>query len=142
MGVAGVFAALPRPFGLLAFVSPCANTADRDTETRWEKDYEEFVAAIKGYPYEASQARKDRIIKNYPKLESGMSKEQVADLIGAPDYSRLDYAKEPSDRAVGSSWTYWLRKRDDGVNRLDPCIEIFFRTDDRAHWIVRRTSTD
>jgi uncharacterized repeat protein (TIGR03803 family) len=89
-----------------------------------------------GYPYEASQVRKDRIVKNFPKLEIGMSKERVAELIGDPDFSRLDYTKGPKEKWLGSTWTYWLRKRDSGVNVYDPCLEISFWTNDRAQWIV------
>ena len=124
------------PWDLWLFVRPAPTPPTQTPKPDGKKTYEEFAAAIKSYPYEASQARKDRIVKNFPKLAVGMSKDQIAGLIGDPDYSRLDYAKEPSDRAVGSSWTYWLRKRDNGVNALDPCLEIFFGTDDRAHWIV------
>jgi hypothetical protein len=101
------------------------------------KTVEEFDAAIKSYPYEAPPPRKSRIVENYPKLAVGMSKDQVAGLIGEPDYSELDYGpKGPHEKWLGSHWMYWLRKRDSGVNMLDPCLEIFFGTDGRAHWIV------
>lgn len=103
-----------------------------------KKSYEAFAAIIKTYPYEAPQPRKDRVIKNYSKLEIGMPKDQVAGLIGEPDYSRPSYgAKRPTDmRWPGSSWTYYLYKRSDLVNTLDACVQIFFGTDDHVKWIV------
>src|SRR5262249_36842548 len=99
------------------------------------KSYEEFEATIKAFPYQASQSRKDRIIKNYNKLEVGMSKEQVADLIGEPDFSQLDYDLKRKDRKaiwLGSSWNYYLYKRENLVNVYDPYLYVRFGTDDRA----------
>ena len=102
-----------------------------------KKTDQEFEAAIKTYPYDAPQARRDRIVKNGPRLEVGMSKEQVAELIGDPDYSRLMYGpKGPGARWLGSSWMYYLHKRDSNINVYNPCVQIFFGTDDRATWIV------
>jgi hypothetical protein len=120
------------PWDLWFFVRPALTPQPDGKNT-----YEEFAAAIKSYPYEASQARKDRIVKSFPRLAAGMSKDQIAALIGDPDYSQLDYGpKGPGEKWLGSSWTYWLHKRDDGVNMNDPCLEIFFGTDGRANWIV------
>ncbi len=124
------------PWDLWLFVRPASTPLTETAKPDGKKTYEEFAAAIKSYPYEASQARKDRIVKNYPRLEAGMSKDQIAGLIGDPDYSQLEYAKEPSDRAVGSSWMYYLRKRDNGVSLIDPCVQMFFGTDGWAYWIV------
>jgi hypothetical protein len=66
-----------------------APPAKRTPKPDGKKKYEEFAAAIKSYPYEAPQVRKDGIVQNYPKLELGMSKDRIAELIGDPDYSRL-----------------------------------------------------
>ena len=123
------------PWDLWLFRAPTPPTVTPKPDGK--KTYEEFAATIKSYPYDAPQERKDRIVKNYPKLELGMSKEQVAELIGDPDYSQLGYGpKGPRPQWHGSNWTYWLRKRDNLVNLNDPCLEIFFGTDDRATWIV------
>jgi hypothetical protein len=121
----------------LLFFCPAPTPPTETPNPDGKKTCEEFTAAIKSYPYEASQARKDRIVKNYPKLEVGMSKDQVAGWIGDPDYSRLDYGpKGPNEKWLGSSWYFYLHKTDDGANLGDPCVEIFFGTDDRATWIV------
>jgi hypothetical protein len=101
------------------------------------RSYEVFAATVESYPYDAPPERKAQIIAGYPRLEVGMDKDQVAKLIGEPDYSQHSYGpKGPNMPWKGSSWTYWLRMRDDGVNMKAPSVEIFFGTDDRAHWIV------
>jgi len=101
------------------------------------KTIDEFYAEIKSYPFEAPQARRDKVINNYHNLEVGMPKEQVASILGEPDYSRLDYGpKGPGAKWLGSHWTYQLYKRSSSVNIYDPSILIFFGTDDRAKWIV------
>ena len=102
-----------------------------------KRSYEEFRSAVKSFPYTASPERKERILAGYPKLEVGMTKEQVAVLIGEPDYSQLSYGpKGPNMRWKGSSWSYYLYKRGDGVNSFDPVVQVFFGTNDRAKWIV------
>jgi hypothetical protein len=98
---------------------------------------EQFDASIKSYPYVASNERKDKIIQNYGKLEVGMSKDRIAELIGDPDYSQLDYGpKGPRAKWLGSNWMYYIRKQEDLVNMKDPCIQIFFDIDGHAHWLV------
>ena len=66
-----------------------------------------------------------------------MTKEQVARVIGEPDYSALSYGpKGPRMKWKGSSWVYYLSKRGDSANTFDPVVQVFFATDDRAAWIV------
>ena len=67
-----------------------------------KKTYEEFAATIKTYPYEAPPPRKDRILKNAAKLEIGMTKEQIAELVGEPDYSDIYGPKELTKKWLGS----------------------------------------
>ena len=102
-----------------------------------KRSYEEFRGSVKSFPYAASPERKDRILRGYPKLQIGMTKEEVAALIGEPDYSQLSFGpKGPNMQWKGSSWSYYLYKRGDGANTFDPRVEVFFGTDDRAKWIV------
>ena len=123
------------PWDLWLFPAPTPPTETPKPDGK--KTCEEFAATIKSYPYEATQARKDKIVQNYPKLEIGMSKDQVATLIGDPDFSGLNYGpKGPGEKWLGSSWAYCLRLRENGSNAFDPRVEIFFGTDGRANWIV------
>ena len=123
------------PWDLWLFVRP--PPTPQTPKPDGKKTSEEFRATIKSYPYKAPQPRKDRIIKNYPKVAIGMSKDQIAGLIGEPDCSGLIYGpKGPGEKWKGSCWTYCLRLRENGSNAFDPFVEIFFGTDDRAGWIV------
>jgi hypothetical protein len=56
-----------------------------------QKSYKEFRATIKSFPYSAAPEPKKQIVENYPTLRVGMTKNQVAALIGTPDYSELDF---------------------------------------------------
>lgn len=102
-----------------------------------KKSYEEFVATVKTFPYEAPLSRKDRIVKKFSELEIGMSKDQVTALIGEPDFSRLDYGpKGPNERWQGSSWSYYLFMRENSANNNDSCLAIHFGVDDHAVLII------
>src|SRR3954454_1797134 len=62
---------------------------------------EEFAAAVKTFPYASPEERNSQLIKNYANLSEGMSKEQVAAVLGDPDYS--DVIVSPSTyKAHGS----------------------------------------
>ena len=107
--------------------------------TDGQKSYEEFRATIKSFPYATVAKRRSYILKNYPSLRVGMSKKQVAALIGDPDYSTPIYAygpKGPQERWRGSIWTYILFMREDAMNENDPKIQIFFGTDGLVRWAV------
>ena len=101
-----------------------------------KKTYEEFRASIQSFPYTAPRERRDRIVQGYSTLDVGMTKDNVARVIGEPDYSRLSYGpKGPRMTWQGSSWVYYLSKRDDGANTRDAIVHVSFNTDDRAVWI-------
>ena len=51
-----------------------------------QKSYDEFRATINSFPYSTSPERRDLVVNNYPSLRVGMTKQQVAALIGNPDY--------------------------------------------------------
>lgn len=102
-----------------------------------QKSYEEFRATIKSFPYSTSPERRDRVVNNYQRLRVGMTKPQVAALIGNPDFSDQAYGpKGPGEHWLGSRWKYELFKRDDNVNENDPNVEVFFGTDGLVNWVV------
>src|SRR5262245_7330464 len=123
---------------LIASPLSCKDTSQtpQDPTPVDARTYEEFAATINSYPYDASAQGKLTVLKGYPKLEIGMTKAQIRSLIGEPDFGQQNYGpKGPNMRWLGSSWTYDLKMRDTNVNLLDPSVEIFFGTDDRADWI-------
>jgi len=66
-----------------------------------------------------------------------MTKAELETLLGPPDFSRLDFGpKGPGEKWLGSSWTYYLAKRDSSANEYDPRIQVYFDREDRAHWIA------
>ena len=120
-------------FGLTALMAPSGQPVPDG-----QKSYEEFRLTIKSFPYSASEERKEHIAKNYADLRVGMTKKQVAVLIGDPDYSQSVFGpKGFSPHWKGSYWGYQLFMREDGVNNLnDPTIQVFFDTDGLLYWAV------
>ena len=123
---------------LLVTTSCRATDAEPDAGPKHGRNtYEEFKATIRSFPYTAPRERRDRIVRGYSELEIGMTKEQVARVIGEPDYSVLGYGpKGPDMKWKGSSWVYYLSKREDLANSHDPVVRVFFDTENRAVWIV------
>ena len=96
-----------------------------------------FVEAIQEYPYEASPERAARIVAGLAEAKLCMSKAEIRSLLGQPDYGRLmSGPKGPNQEWLGTSWTYYLSKRDTTTNLNDPSVHVFFDTADRAHWIA------
>lgn len=109
-----------------------------------QKSYEEFMAGITGTRYEAPEERKQNIFSNYSRLRVGMTKQEIASIIGTPDYSQASYGpKGPGEKWLGWSWSYYLVWPDTRfVNEAqDELIQIFFDTKDRATWIALSSKT-
>lgn len=124
---------------LLSAAPACAKADEPELVPRLDgkRTYEDFKASIRSFPYTASPERRDRLVAGYSKVDVGMTKEDIARVIGDPDYSELGYGpKGPNMKWQGSSWMYYLSKRGDLVNILDPSVQIFFDREDRAVWIV------
>jgi hypothetical protein len=99
--------------------------------------YNDFEKNIAQYPFIASQERRTRIIAGLKKVELCMKKEQILKLLGPPDFSDINYGpKGPGEKWIGSSWMYYISKQSELVNLNDPRVEVFFDTNDRAHWIA------
>jgi len=125
--------------GLLMTTSCWATDAEPPAGPKHDgrNTYEEFNSTIRSFPYTAPRERRDRIVRGHSTLEIGMTKEQVARVIGEPDYSVLGYGpKAPDMKWKGSSWVYYLSKREDLANSHDPVVRVFFDTENRAVWIV------
>lgn len=102
-----------------------------------QKNYEEFRTTIKSFPDSTSAEHRNLVVKNYPSLRVGMTKSQVTELIGNPDYSEQNYGpKGPGEHWLGTYWAYVLFKRGDDVNENDPNVQVFFGTDGLVNWAV------
>lgn len=96
-----------------------------------------FVSGIRSYPYTAPAERRARIAEGAKLLHWCMTKDEVSRLLGAPDYSEINYGpKGPGERWLGSSWMFYISMQSDKVNLKDPRVEILFDTTDRAHWLA------
>jgi hypothetical protein len=93
-----------------------------------------FFENIKNYPYVAPTERSTRIALGSEKLRVCMTKSEVRSLLGAPDYSEVNYGpKGPMPRWLGYAWTYYQSIKADVANTHDPHIEIFF---DKAGHVI------
>jgi hypothetical protein len=94
-----------------------------------------------GKPYSIATDRHDQIVRNYPKLHSGMSLREVEELLGKPDFSvpfppaRLANAPQPIGQRCRDEIAYILKKA--GVNMSDTqdvAIYLFFSLDGALYW--------
>ncbi|MEO8674247.1 MAG: hypothetical protein ABI569_01635 [Casimicrobiaceae bacterium] len=89
------------------------------------------------FPYIAPPERAATIRAGLAHLKRCANKAAVRSLLGEPDFGRATRAaKGPGDKWIGSSWVYYLSKKDSGANRSDSRVEIFFDTGERAIWIA------
>lgn len=108
--------------------------AHKDDDT---PGYEAFRAAH-SFPYFASVEKRDRITKNYAQLRLGLSKAEVANILGTPDYSQGEWSKGPRDEYMGYGWKYFLEKPNPNNSnvKLDKTVEVFFDPTGKVHWVV------
>lgn len=123
-------------FFLLIVNSPFGCQSSQSPKTIPKQDgrhsFEKFRATIKSFPYKAPRSRTEKVINNYVKLEVGMSKTQVANLIGEPDYCQLSYGpKRLNMECRGSEWVYYFSMNEDSANNFDSVVYIFFDLNDK-----------
>ena len=84
-------------------------------------------------PYDAPEKKKQQLITNYNKLHAGMTREEVAVLLGDPDWEDTVHSKLNKPGFMGWCWLYWVYKLEKiGQNlKHDKQIEIFFDIEGR-----------
>lgn len=102
------------------------------------KNIELFQESIE-YPYIASEKRKIAILENMNKLEKGMTKGQVIELMTQPDEANSTYKfkKATSDNVIGFSLVYILKRdvESGGVLEKDEhLIRIHFDNFEKLLW--------
>ncbi|MBC3764911.1 DUF3192 domain-containing protein [Neptunicella marina] len=65
------------------------------------------------------------------KLEAGMSKQQIIDMMGSPDISE---AKSVTDKVVQVMFYRTERKKSDGITTADECIPLLFEDNQLIAW--------
>jgi hypothetical protein len=100
------------------------------------KTYKQWKASVR-FPYQASQPRNERLVKNFDRVGVGSTKDEVVAALGEPDYESESSPKE-SNRSCGYEFIYYFEKPDgDLVNEIhDKKIEAFFSATGKATWIV------
>jgi hypothetical protein len=100
--------------------------------------YQQFVK-LHAFPYTAPKNKQGEIKRNYSKLSLGLSKSEVINIIGSPDYSEILYSKESNHtKYLGSSWVYYFEKQSPTIvnEKTDKRINVFFNTEGKTHWII------
>ena len=89
--------------------------------------FAQFRAAHPGNAFQAAPERRTTVLAGVNSVTNGMSRYQVAALLGRPDWSSALVPKE-NDRPFGSVWDYTLASANlDLVNeRTDQRVHIYF----------------
>lgn len=96
------------------------------------------VTSIDGveYEYVASAEREQQIVRGFPKLKVGQSREEVRDTLGLPDTARPRHSKAYNSQFLGWSYIYRIKMRSGGPNINDVCVELFFDPAGNLKWAV------
>jgi hypothetical protein len=99
--------------------------------------YEDFVSKH-NFPYVASSDRQKRFREDYSLLSVGLTKAEVLEVLGEPDYSQQGWSKTEPREYLGSHWIYFFEKPNPNlVNEdKDKRIDVFFEPYDRVDWIA------
>ena len=107
-----------------------AVAADPDGRPSWQA-----FASAHTFPYVASVERKQRILSNYSQLRIGLSKAEVAMLLGEPDCSKRHCPKERVEY-LGTSWEYYLEKpRSESNEKYDKLVYVSFDPKGKVKWV-------
>jgi anti-sigma factor RsiW len=111
------------------------SAVDKAKSTFRAKSYLEFIRTIERFPYEAPRSKKDLIVNNYEKLMTGMTQEEIASIIGEPDYSTSAQTLDPPYRQQGTYWTFDLYIKSPELVSLDTdqFLNIFFDIHEKAY---------
>ncbi|MBI5091641.1 MAG: outer membrane protein assembly factor BamE [Candidatus Hydrogenedentes bacterium] len=103
-----------------------------------------FMSEIVSYPYEAQNERRQTIMDNVSKLTLGMTKEQVQDLIGSPDYEWLNYSKADGMKYAGADDAYCLHIEESQEANEQRGVEavLYFDADDVLYWVLPRNMSN
>jgi hypothetical protein len=120
--------------GLLALVPAC-HSATSHSVSGPEFSFGSFIDSIPSFPYDAPASRQERIVEAFPKLEIGMGKESVKELLGDPDVEFLQYAGESEEVFLGSSWGFYLHRHDAELvdEEHDKAVFVEFDASGKVH---------
>ena len=120
-----------------AFYCLCVVSLSAQPRSDGMSSYEQFEQTIQSYPYKASAERTAKVKAGLTLVRWCMAKSGIQTLLGAPDFSGLDFGpKGPRERWLGSHWTYYLSKQWRGVNENDSSVTVYFDTKGFSHWVV------
>lgn len=99
--------------------------------------YEDFISTHT-FPYMAPPDRQKRFRQDYSLLSVGLTKAEVLEVLGEPDYSQQRWSKTEPREYLGSHWTYFFEKPDPNLvnENKDKRIDVFFESYDRIDWIT------
>jgi hypothetical protein len=99
--------------------------------------YEDFVSTHT-FPYTAPPDRQKRFRQDYSLLSVGLTKAEVLEVLGEPDYSEQNWSKTEPREYRGSRWTYFFEKQGPHLvnENKDRKIDVFFEPYDRIDWIT------
>ncbi|MBI4749387.1 MAG: outer membrane protein assembly factor BamE [Acidobacteria bacterium] len=104
----------------------------------YQKQFREFVMK-NTFPFTISDLMKKRVLANYKKLKTGLSKDEVQQILGTPHFSKELYLPDISPPPyIGSVWVYFFYRKDPFSfnTKEDQCVEVFFDESCRTHWAL------
>jgi hypothetical protein len=102
-----------------------------------------FVKGIRGYPFVANAARREKLRAGVPKLKKCMPSTEVRGLIGDPDFGHVGYKSGPAGRIPAKIlWTYVLEKKAALETEAASRVVIWFDTDSKLQGVTVHGAPD
>jgi hypothetical protein len=127
--------------GVAQEISPAVIHGDCTNELPQYQQWYQATKLAYGEPYSVPTKRKEQVFGNYPKLNVGMSLEEVERLLGKPDFSaplppaRLASTPAPIGQRCSDQVAYILNKTSENMSDMeDVAIYLFFSRDGKLYW--------
>ncbi len=98
--------------------------------------FSKFIKNIKTFPYEAAPEKRDKLVRDFPRISVGINKTAAKELIGEPDAEFYSYETAKGKKYAGSSWGYYLRRQQAELanEQYDKTVFLYFDPDDKLYW--------
>jgi hypothetical protein len=123
----------------VVFVSACERDASWHLESHESEEYSfsRFMDNINSFPYTADPSKISRVKEGFHRLAVGMRKDEVRNIVGAPDSAMIHYKfAKGNQESLYSTWGYYLKRHERNLAKddLDVMVTLYFNLDEELYF--------
>jgi outer membrane protein assembly factor BamE (lipoprotein component of BamABCDE complex) len=123
-----------------ASLSACFETTTYNSITKSSNKYNfgKFLDSITSFPYSALAEQQEHIKNNYKKLNIGMSKSAILNILPPPNAEFFTYQKNgDKEEFENSSWAYYLSRQEYNLGKdSDAVLFLYFNELEQLYWSI------